>query len=304
MIKSKSLSLTNWPKEDKHAWQQAFQTGGWFDECGLAAHWKENSRKNIQYSYGVWLHFIQNQFPKLLEQKLAKRVHRAIVKDYLADLKTRVSHNTATIFLDHLLCALRVMAPDHEWQWLRDLVRHYQRDVTPKNKQARIVSTARLVELGETLMTEADADVSRAVVRPARLFRDCLLISLLALRPLRRRTLALIQIDKHLVKTRSGYSLVFKACDTKNKRPLEFRLPHILNEAMTRYLETYRPRFPNANTHDYLWISSKGGQLSDSAIYTNVMKHTHEKLGVAINLHLFRDCAASTMATENPEHVL
>jgi integrase len=240
----------------------------------------------------------------VLELDLDKRVHRTMLRKYLSYLKVQVSHNTATILLNHLLCALRVLAPEHEWQWLRTLVRHYHRDVVPKNKQARLVTTSRLVDLGETLMATADADISRAVLRPARAYRDGLLIALLALRPLRRRTLAMIQIDKHLVKNDSGFALTFKACDTKNKQPLEYMLPEILNEVMTRYLEIYRPRFPKADAHDYLWASSKGGQLSEDMIYTNVMNRTRAGLGVAINLHLFRDCAASSMATECPEHVL
>ena len=72
---------------------------------------------------------------------------------------------------------------------------------------------------------------------------------------------------------------------------------------MSRYLSFYRPAFPRADAHPYLWASSKAGPLTDGAIYSSIMKHTQKKLGVGVNLHLFRDCAASSFSTYLPEHV-
>jgi integrase len=43
--------------------------------------------------------------------------------------------------------------------------------------------------------------------------------------------------------------------------------------------------------------------MTQMAIYDRVRARTKEQFGVAINPHLFRDAAATTMAIADPEHV-
>ena len=43
--------------------------------------------------------------------------------------------------------------------------------------------------------------------------------------------------------------------------------------------------------------------MTEIAIYDRICKHTKEAFGAAINPHLFRDAAATTLAIEDPEHV-
>ncbi len=52
-----------------------------------------------------------------------------------------------------------------------------------------------------------------------------------------------------------------------------------------------------------LWISTRGGPISTQAVYNNVCDLTKRLLGRPINPHLFRDCLATAMATDTPEHV-
>jgi hypothetical protein len=42
--------------------------------------------------------------------------------------------------------------------------------------------------------------------------------------------------------------------------------------------------------------------MTEIAIYFRIMKLTRAKFGHIVNLHLFRDCAATSTATEDPEH--
>ena len=44
--------------------------------------------------------------------------------------------------------------------------------------------------------------------------------------------------------------------------------------------------------------------MSEQAIYWNTCRLTEELFGQRINPHLFRDCAASALATDDPEHIL
>ena len=43
--------------------------------------------------------------------------------------------------------------------------------------------------------------------------------------------------------------------------------------------------------------------MSDQGLYRRITKVTKRHFGVAINPHLFRHCAATTIAIEDPQHV-
>ena len=52
-----------------------------------------------------------------------------------------------------------------------------------------------------------------------------------------------------------------------------------------------------------LWVSSRGSALTEMAIYLRIREHTQKAFGQAINPHLFRDAAATTLAIADPAHV-
>ena len=52
-----------------------------------------------------------------------------------------------------------------------------------------------------------------------------------------------------------------------------------------------------------LWIGIFGDAMAEQTIRQAITGRTRDRLGVAINPHLFRDCAATTMAIEDPAHV-
>jgi integrase len=56
-------------------------------------------------------------------------------------------------------------------------------------------------------------------------------------------------------------------------------------------------------TSDGLWLSMYGPPMTDNAIYDRIVARTREGLGQPINPHLFRDCAATSVAIDDPAHV-
>ena len=190
------------------------------------------------------------------------------------------------------------MAPDCDWRWLREVSRRLERLVEPPNKRPRMVSAHQLAELGFSLMERAEAEPM-----PALLFRDGLIIAFLASRPLRRRNLAAMEIDTHLIRTADNYLIAFRRHETKTGEPIEATLPDILTGPMDRYLHTFRCQIRGADRHHGVWASMKGRPMGGEAIYQRVCVHTERAFGRPINLHLFRDCVATTIAIEDPEHV-
>ena len=43
--------------------------------------------------------------------------------------------------------------------------------------------------------------------------------------------------------------------------------------------------------------------MSEEVFYKGLRKHTAERFGQSLSPHLFRDCAATTIATDDPDHV-
>jgi hypothetical protein len=52
-----------------------------------------------------------------------------------------------------------------------------------------------------------------------------------------------------------------------------------------------------------MWVGGAGQALAEHTIRQTIIGRTQAVLGVPINPHLFRDCAATTLAIEDPAHV-
>jgi site-specific recombinase XerD len=75
------------------------------------------------------------------------------------------------------------------------------------------------------------------------------------------------------------------------------------DRAAGAYLARIRPRFPQASTHRALWAGLKGRGLGGQAIYDTVAARTRAAFGHVVNPHLFRDCAATTIAIAQPGQI-
>jgi site-specific recombinase XerD len=83
--------------------------------------------------------------------------------------------------------------------------------------------------------------------------------------------------------------------------------PEMLVRHLEIYLADHRSSIEalrgTAIGRNALWLSMHGLPLSDNAIYIRIVKRTRDGLGRAINPHLFRDCAATSVAIDDPAHV-
>jgi integrase/recombinase XerD len=150
----------------------------------------------------------------------------------------------------------------------------------------------------------ADTDAAQRIrMRDAYVYRDGLMIALLAVIPLRRRTFAALEIDQHLVKTGDLWALDIPAEDTKTRRPLEFPILKELSARIDVYLGRYRRRIPGADTHKGLWASHLGGCTCAPAIGQTIRKRTSSALGFGVSPHRFRHAAASLWAIHDPANV-
>jgi integrase/recombinase XerD len=134
-------------------------------------------------------------------------------------------------------------------------------------------------------------------------YRDGLLLALISLWPVRRRSLAAFTVSRHVEFDAAGMNLLLYPEDTKSKQAESFRVPDELLPYLQHHLEEIRPRLVGRDDHDGLWPSLKGCPLSAGRIYDIVRARTYAKFGKAMGLHDFRRAAATFIATDAPDKV-
>lgn len=212
---------------------------------------------------------------------------------------------------------LRALAPDRDWIWLRRVTRRLLNRAEPsRNKRARVVPAADLLQLGLDLMQNAEAGGTLSHKDRLLAFRDGLMITTLISRPLRRSNFLSVEIGRHLLPVGAGWSLTFTAGETKAGRRLEVSYPPELTRELGHYLGVVRPgllamghkRFPRGRDGDtpagqHLWVSVNGTALRKTALDNMLAKRTTARFGHGVNPHLFRDCAATSIMAEVPGQV-
>ena len=165
-----------------------------------------------------------------------------------------------------------------------------------------LVTSEQLYSLGIELMDKADTSESTRKA-DAFQYRDGLIIALLAVIPLRRRTLAALRIGENLVQCGDLWALDIPAQDTKTRRALDYPLPTQLSARIDVYLQRFRNRIPGAAAHAGLWPSNLTHPMTGGAIYDAVRRRTAKAFGFEINLHRFRHAAATFWSIRDPKNV-
>jgi integrase len=160
-------------------------------------------------------------------------------------------------------------------------------------------------KLGLDLMENANDETTE--LRRFKTYRDGLMIGLLASRQLRLRNLAGLTLDRTLVQRGDGWWIQILAAETKTKNAIELPWPDILVPHLDTYLADHRSVIAElrgtGTASDALWLSMYGSPMTDNGIYDRIVARTRKELGQAINPHLFRDCAATSIAIDDPMHV-
>jgi site-specific recombinase XerD len=312
------LDLEAWPALDRKAWEVINQPVDDLDDPGPASDWAATTRQTNLECYGRWLAWLQEQQRLDHDLQPADRVTPANIVAYVDELRRLNASSTVTSRIRHLYCVLRAMAPDRDWDWLRNVESRLRKTASnARDKTPRVKSTSELFAYGVELMERADSPSGGTSFQRSQSFRDGLIIALLAARPLRRRNFAAIEIGRHLIRQGEDYSLKFSAKETKTRRAIAMPFPSVLVPFLERYLSQHRPllnpamrggRWVAKNPQQRpqtaaLWISTHGTPMAATTIYGRVIALTTAKFGHSVNPHLFRDSAATSVATEDPAHV-
>jgi len=294
----------------------AIMTGTVLRSGGPAERWRPATRRHVMDSYGYFLFWLRFLGTLCETSAPAERLTPQHLAGYIEHLKNA---NLAPATVENRLVGLDraffAMAPKADRTLLRRVInRLHDPHAGNARKRKRIRDSGELFALGFELMRQAEDPAQpflRPILRPI-LYRDGLIISLLAARPLRRRNFAGLMLGKHLHKIAGEWWINIPAEETKTKRLIEVPFPEALIDPLQRYLDVHRPALLRTTAQNILsgthflplWISTRtGGGLSPHTMNLRICEHTRRAFGRHVNLHLFRDCAATSIAIRDAKHV-
>jgi len=304
-VRRRSLSFSEWPVADQALWQALIAEGNILDGCGPGAGWASTTKDNTRKAYGYWLYWLSTT--EGLDESVdpMDRITPDRIGAYIKTLEGTVASLTLFTYIHDLLRFAKTVAPDRDWAWFTEIKKRLCARAKPaKEKTSKIRPSEELFRLGIDLMEGAD-DV-RCRYNPqasATQYRDGLIIALLAARPIRLKNLAGLEIGRHLTKLDNIYWLRIEAEEVKNRKHIEVPVPETLTPYIEQYCAVYRPLLLGTSISDRLWISRLGTPLADSVIRYHIKNRTQKAFGHPITPHLFRDCAATSVAIGDPDHV-
>jgi integrase len=297
------LAFEQWPELDQQLWQQAILDSDLLTDSGPAVRWAARTCETVCKGYGNWLFWLKRQGLLDPAQSPDARCSSSRLSAYVQAMQALSPATVANrvIALERALC---VLVPRSDRSSLRTLINNLPKQRTMNRKRARLQDPAVLVELGLKFMQAAERGIHKNARKNACLYRDGLQIAFVAMRPLRRRNVTDLTLHRHLIREGLGWRIRFAGSETKTKEPIDVAFPTELVPHLERYLTYHRPLLMAGRySGDRLWIGYRFLPQAPHTIGVTVAERTMQAFGKRVNIHLFRDCAATSIAVHDPDHV-
>jgi site-specific recombinase XerD len=293
----RSLPVQLWPSADQAAWQEACRPSVRLKRGGAASYMRTVTQEILTKRAGYFFDFLSRSGRLVLDAPAGAQVTPDNLLAYVAELKGRVSSVTVYGNIQKLRRFVQFIAPAGDLAWLVDIERELFSEMRPRSKWARVVFTDVLEDAGLRLMADAETSKRPELTR-ATMFRNGLMIALLARCPIRLKNFAALEIERSFVNVEGKWWIVLSAAETKEKREDERPVPEELTEHIERYLSAYRRILARANKGSKaLWMAWDGKPMSCASIAEIIPETTEAAIGIKVNPHLFRTAGVTTLAT-------
>jgi integrase/recombinase XerD len=299
----KALPLTDWSISDREAWEATQAKAGVLDEGGVVSHLRPRSLQDLTSRYAYFLYFLVSAGRFNHHGPAAVLVTDENILLYVHYLEPRVSSVTLAQSIRKIARVAACLAPERDWRWLQRMARRLELRAKPRDKRHEVVEIRELFRLGLQLIDEAEKAENSTPFHRALLYRDGLIIALLAADPLRLNNIAALEIGRTLFKDGATWSFEISAGETKERRLHLAVLPDWSAPCIDRYIEFYRPLFRSAESTSRLWLGHGGRPLGQDGLYHLACKRTIEAFGKRINPHLFRACLITSTAVHHGAHM-
>jgi integrase/recombinase XerD len=298
----KALPIADWTRADRETWEAAQAKAGVLDDGGMASHLSPRTLEDLTSRYAYFLSFLVAS-GRLNPDGPAASVTEDNILLYVRFLEPRVSSVTLAQSIYKIARVAACLAPERDWRWLKRVARRLDLRAKPRDKRNEVVEIRELFRLGLQLMDRAEQAESLTVFPRALLYRNGLIIALLAADPLRLDNITTLEIGRTLIKDGATWSFDIPAEQTKERRLHLAILPDWSSRYIDRYIEAYRPCFRNAGSTMRLWLGKGGRPLGTDGLYYLVCKQTRLAFNKRINPHLFRACLVTSTAVHYGAHM-
>lgn len=298
---NKGVTLAAWPQIDKELFDALCRADG--SSPGGWSYLAEKSRLARRYGYGLWLGFLAQNYPEILHVPPGERVTLERIREYVTALRRNCTETAVAIALQRFRLTIRDFSPETDWNWLYKIERRIARKAVPLKKS--YAKSSDLFRCGMDLMDRAASDAAafkRILLRHAELFRDGLMIALLAEAPMRRGTFHQLRVHDHVYEDKGRWQIVVAADMVKSRVEQDYEVSEILSSYLERYVYEFRPVFEDSDGHLGMWPYG-GRPMTDKMIRRYVCQHTEAYLGEAISPHGFRRAAATSAVIDDPLNV-
>lgn len=138
----------------------------------------------------------------------------------------------------------------------------------------------------------------------ARLHERALALAILQHQPLRRRTLALIDVEKHLRRDIRGriVTLSIPGVLVKNGIDISAPIPDDLGRRIVKHIRLHLPHLKGDAAGNWLFPGNTGGGHKEpGTLAKGVVKEVERALGVEFSLHMVRHIAAMVLYDSSPD---
>jgi integrase/recombinase XerD len=300
--------LTCWPAQDRIAWKHAIEgtRADFLEDCPRLAAWAPSTQRNARNVVSAFLRWLQTKMPVPLGGSLGQIATPSLLVGYVRERLS--SHTPAAVNYELWLIegALEAIAPDGDWRWIARLspaLRARARRTVPQPRP--IVHAAILYDLGLQVIREswdAEGEVNLS------LYRSGLVVALLAAAPMRIANFSTLEIGRQLRQEGNSWMIHLAAEETKTRRADIWPISDQLGHCLDRYLAVVRPallaRARRSADTTRLWIGNSGQPIGHQVLRPIIATLIRERLGMQINPHSFRHCAATSFALERPRDAL
>ena len=294
------VPIPQWPQIDQELWAANVALGDGLDDPTYAAGLRPHMLCSAAKGNGRWLAVLASRDALDASALPTDRLTPANVRAYLRALHRAGNCNNTIItrFFD-LRAALRIMQPDVDTGWLtapggQSLIRR----LPVVRRSFDVPHSKVLYDWGLDMMAQAQQRGGH--IRRCTVYRNGLLIAVLASRGARIRSVAAMRLGQHVQPNGDRFRLVFEAEDIKMAKPIEYDLPRSLTAHMRRYLDVKRPALLSGQSHDWFWVGQHGEPLGLRGLEQVIRRASLARFGGAFGPHRFRHAIGTTAPVADP----
>lgn len=284
------LPFDEWPDADANAWIATFESSNRYARRSSGSRLAIRTRRWLKLDYGNLLEFLCETNPPAFHKGPERRITSKLIERYVSWQQHSCRDSTVGMRLRNIAIILKHLTPEKDWKWLSCAAHQILSEAESRPKP--LITSEELFIVGFRLMERARRN-SAAMALPSKadcpLFRDGLMIVVLAVFFPRRRSLASLTIDKHVIRSGSRWVIEIPPEDMKSRRPHDLEADELLSSWIDEYLTRFRPRILGSEIHNGFWASRQSRPMAEISIWQAVTRRTQAELGFPVCPHRFRD---------------